>query len=320
MKTMVTMFSIMVAVIGAAGVMGNAGPDRPAGGNTLKFVLISPFSDIPFFGPVKKGAADAAKQMNVQCEFEGPAGGDTDGQIAMIRRAIARRYDGIAVNIIDSAKLAPVIEEAIKAGIPVVAFNCDDKTVPTKRLSAVCQDVYEAGRTLGKTVAPDIADGSTVLITVHDAGVSALEARKRGIIDGLSGKHLKFETIEAGSRDNAVKVVTARLQAHPEIKTVLCTGQSDTEGAGLAIERGFGGKGHLVAGFDLSGETLRMIKGGTIRFAIDQQPYVQGYFPVVQLAQYCRYGIMPSNIDAGAGLVTQDKADRILDLCKRQYR
>ncbi|MEI6782686.1 MAG: substrate-binding domain-containing protein [Verrucomicrobiota bacterium] len=320
MRTIGAILAMMVAVGGIAVVISSQAQDKPGSERALKIAFITPFSDIPFFGPVKKGVADAAKQLNMQCDFKGPAGGDAEAQIVMIRQAVAQGYEGIAVNIIDSAKLAPVIDEVIKAGIPVVAFNCDDKTVPTKRLSAICQDVYEAGRKLGKTVAPSISDGSTVFITLHDEGVSALEARKKGIVDGLKGKNLKFETIVAGSRDNAIKVVTERLKEHPEVKTVLCTGQSDTEGVGLAIERGFSGKGFLVAGFDLSEETLRLIKRGTIRFAIDQQPYVQGYYPAVQLAQYCRYGIMPSDVDAGAGLVTQEIVDRIVQLCKQHYR
>jgi len=83
------------------------------------------------------------------------------------------------------------------------------------------------------------------------------------------------------------------LKADPEIKVVICTGQADTEGAGLAIERHFRGKGYRAAGFDLSPGTLRLIKAGHIQFTIDQQPYIQGYYPVIQLALYCRYGNPP---------------------------
>lgn len=298
-----------------AAVTSQTGTNRP-----LRLAFITPFSDIPFFGPVKKGMEDAARQLNVQCEFKGPKGNDSAVQGEMIREAMAQGYDGIAVNILDSAKLAPVIADALRAGLPVVAFNCDDQTTPTRRLSAVSQDCYEAGRKMGRTLASRIAEGSTVLITVHDEGVSALEARRRGIMDGLKGKNLKFETLASGSRENTLKVVTAFLQEHPAIKTVCCTGQSDTEGAGLAVERGFKGQGILIAGFDLSDGTLRLVKNGTLCFSIDQQPYVQGYYPVVQLVQYCRYGIMPSNVDAGAGLVTREEADRILALCGQHYR
>ncbi len=294
--------------------------NKAKGGLALEIAFITPFSNNPFFLPVKKGMLDAAKHMNVRCVFKGPASGDVDEQVDMIRQAIAQEYDGIAVSIIDSEKLAPVIEEAINAGIPVVAFNCDDKTFPTKRLAAVGQDLYEAGRKLGKTMAPRITDGSTVFITVHDAGVSGLEARKRGIIDGLKGKSLKYKTIVAGNRESSVKVVAEQLREHPEVKTILCTGQSDTEGSGLAIERGFDGNGIVVAGFDLSRETLRLIRKGYVLFAIDQQPYAQGYYPVVQLVNYCRYWIMPSEMETGADLVTQDNADRIVELCNLNYR
>ena len=75
-----------------------------------------------------------------------------------------------------------------------------------------------------------------------------------------------------------------------------------------------------VAGFDLSAGILRMIQEGTVRLAIDQQPYVQGCYPVVRLAQYCCFGIMPSDIDAGAGVITADKASGVTELCRMNYR
>ncbi len=88
-------------------------------------------------------------------------------------------------------------------------------------------------------------------------------------------------------------MITDELNKHPDIKFILCTGQADTEGAGLAIEKNFAGKGYTAAGFDLSPEILRLIKAGYIKCTIDQQPYIQGYYPVIQLALYKRYGIMP---------------------------
>ena len=80
---------------------------------------------------------------------------------------------------------------------------------------------------------------------------------------------------------------------------------------GLAIERCFSGKGYWSAGFDLSEETLRLIKAGHIRFTIDQQPYVQGFYPVVQLTHFIRYGLVPSDLDAGAGIIDRSNVDRV---------
>jgi simple sugar transport system substrate-binding protein len=75
-----------------------------------------------------------------------------------------------------------------------------------------------------------------------------------------------------------------------------------------------------VGGFDLSTETLRLIQSGVIAFAIDQQPYIQGFYPVMQLALRCRYGILPPNMDAGAAVITKANAAAVADLVKQGYR
>jgi len=294
--------------------------DCASGREPLRFIFITPFADIPFFEPVKKGMNDAAEQLGVSCEFTGPSRLDTAAQAAMARQAIADGYNGIALNIFESSGLVDVINDADNAGIPVVAFNVDDQSVPTRRLCSVCQDLFKAGQVLAKTASSFIPEGSRIFIVMHDRGVSALEQRFEGIADVLKDKNVTWEVVIGGDNENTAKVITEKLNANPEVKVVLCTGQSDTEGAGLAIERNFKGLSYNIAGFDLSPETLQMIEEGTISFAIDQQPYVQGYYPVVQLAHYCRYGIVPSNIDAGHNVIDQKKAGRVVELSKKHYR
>jgi len=63
-----------------------------------------------------------------------------------------------------------------------------------------------------------------------------------------------------------------------------------------------------------------MVKAGTIAFTVDQQPYVQGFYPVVQLALYCRYGIRPASQDAGATVITREDVDKVLKLSAAGYR
>ena len=290
------------------------------GEDWLRFIFITPFADIPFFETVKKGMHAAVKNLGVSCEFTGPSGMDTASQAEMTRQAIKDGYDGIVLNIFEAAKLAGVIAEAKDAGIPVVAFNVDDQSAPTERLCSVCQNLFRAGQVLGKNASEFIPDGSRIFIVMHDRGVSALEERFEGIIDGLKGKEITWEILVGGDNENTVRVVTEALRTNPDIKVLLGTGQSDTEKIGFAIERNFKGQNYDVAGFDLSAETLRMVKEGTIHFAIDQQPYVQGYYPVVQLAQYLRYGIDPSDVDAGNNVIDQAKASRVIELCRKNYR
>jgi simple sugar transport system substrate-binding protein len=115
-------------------------------------------------------------------------------------------------------------------------------------------------------------------------------------------------------------VIAEALRKHPDIRIILGTGQSDTEAAGRAIEKHFTGKGYWSAGFDLSTKSLQLIKQGHIRCTVDQQPYIQGFYPVIQLTLYRRYGIVPSDMDAGAAIIDQSNVDQVMELTKRKFR
>ncbi len=285
----------------------------------LRFIFITTCVEGAFFEPVKKGMNDAAAMLGVDCVFTGTEGVDVKAQAAMVTRAVADGYDGIALNIIHPDAFDGVVANAVERGIPVVAFNVDDNATPNARLSAVCQRLYEAGRTMGTEALEYIPEGSRVLMTMHDEGVSALEDRLRGAQEILKKKNITWNVaITGNSAEKSAASIEKELKDNPAIRHVLCTGQADTEGAGIAIEKTFGG--HTAAGFDMSANTLRLIKAGHIRFTIDQQPYVQGFYPVVQLAQYCRYGIKPSTVDAGAGIIDRDTVDAVIKLCADRYR
>jgi simple sugar transport system substrate-binding protein len=282
---------------------------------SLNFVFISTCIEEDFFKPVRRGMDDAATMLGVECRFIGTPEVDIPAQVEMVRAAIADGMDGIALNIIDPEAFDDVIEQALDAGIPVIAFNVDDDKTPNRRLSAVCQNLYEAGRTLGKEAQAFIPDNSKILMTVHSEGISALEDRLSGAQAVLQEKEITWKVVTTGiEAGKAAEIIAVELKADHKIRTILCTGQADTEGAGLAVERHFSGKGYHVAGFDLSPGILRLVKDGVIDFTIDQQPYVQGFYPVVQLTHYCRFGLLPSNIDTGACLITAENVEAVIAL------
>jgi simple sugar transport system substrate-binding protein len=197
----------------------------------------------------------------------------------------------------------------------------DDHATPNARLSSVSQKLYDAGRQLAEHVAASIPDGSHVLLTMHDEGVSALEDRRRGQQEALSSKNIRWTVITTGNDpQQGAEKIAQELRKHREIRTVLSTGQSDTEAAGRAIEKYFADQGFWAAGFDLSPETLRLIQVGHIRCTVDQQPYIQGYYPVVQLVFYLRYGIRPSDVDAGATIIDRSNVKRVIELTKQGFR
>lgn len=315
---MTTGYSLLLscALVLLSGPLGACCAEEP-----LKLIFISPCRDEAFFEPVKKGMRDAAAMLGVECSFTGTVEVDVKAQAEMVRRAVAHGYDGVALNIIDPEAFDEVVREAVDKGVPVVAFNVDDQASENARLAAVCQDFYRAGRTVGTDAGRSIAPGSKVLATLHNQGISALDDRLRGIQDALKEKNLKWKVVVTGNEpEKAVEALARELQADPEIKAVLCTGLTDTEAAGTAAEKRFPGRDLVIAGFDLTPGILSMVDRGIIKFTIDQQPYAQGFYPVVQLTLYCRYGIQPSSMDAGAGVVSQQDAKRVMELTNRKYR
>src|SRR3954471_22521997 len=161
----------------------------------LKLVFITCCVDEPFFGPVKKGMHDAAKMMDVDCDFIGTKGVDPVEQAKMVRQAVTDGYNGIALNLIDDKAFDSVVADAISKGVPVVGFNIDDNSTPNARLASVNQRVHAAGRILAEHALNEIPPRAHILMTKHDEGVSALEDRLRGARDVLKEKKITWTTI-----------------------------------------------------------------------------------------------------------------------------
>jgi simple sugar transport system substrate-binding protein len=158
-------------------------------------------------------------------------------------------------------------------------------------------------------------------MTMHDEGVSALDDRLAGLQQVLKQKQIRWTVIITGNESvKGAEAIAVALKENPDIRIILGTGQSDTEAAGRAIEKYFPNKGYWSAGFDLSQKTLSLIRQGHIRCTVDQQPYIQGFYPVIQLTLYLRYGIMPSDMDAGTTIINKSNVEHVIELTKQKYR
>lgn len=287
----------------------------------LRFIMLTPFVNYPFFDPVKQGMKDAAASLHVSAEFAGTEGDDMTALARRVHEAIQGKYDGIAINLFDAAAMQPSLAEATRAGIPVISFNVDDRRVPTSRLATIGQDPHRAGLEFGAAVSEFVPAGSHVLLTLHNAGISALEQREAGLKEALKSKGLVWsQLVTTPDRQTALHRIHDKLTADPTIRVILSTGSADTEASGLVVERYFAGSNYVCAGFDLTADTLRLVKAGVIRLTVDQQPYAQGFYSIVGLALNRRFGIEPSNIDTGATIVRSAMADRLIQLSTEHYR
>ena len=289
--------------------------------NKVKIRFISPCAEISFFDPVKKGMNAAAKMVGADVSFVGSEDIDLPVLKRCFRQALKDGCDGIAISLPDENFFKEDIKEAQNKGIPVIVFNMDASYGRAGQLSSVTQDLYKAGFTLGIKVAPHMKVGSKVLVTQHSTNIFALDTRLKGIQDALKDKKLNWRKVITGNgADNSYKSVDEEINKDKSRRIILCTGHDDTEGAGMSVSKLKDKRNYIVAGFDLSERILHYIKENVILFTIDQQPYMQGFMPVIQIFLYRRYKIMPSNIDAGAAVITKDDVDRILALIKKGYR
>jgi simple sugar transport system substrate-binding protein len=285
----------------------------------LRFRLITIASDEELFHVVERGMRDAAAALNVNADLVGTPGFDVEDVIRLVRSAVQNGIDGIGLNVFHPTALAGVIAEAGAAGVPVVAFNIDAAKTGSGNLSYIMQDFIVAGTALGQRAAASIADGEHIIIARHDDGIGALEERAAGIEAGLASRGVVVTRVITGRVPARGAEILNEALSRLGARAIIGTGQPDTEAAGLVAKAGRK-RGIYAAGFDLSPGIVDLIAEGHLDCVIDQQPYVQGFYPIVQLTLYRRFGLMPSSLDAGAAIVDRQNVELVRQLSQQSIR
>jgi simple sugar transport system substrate-binding protein len=237
----------------------------------------------------------------------------------LIEAAVAAKPDGLVVTIPDADALGGAIKAALNAKIPVISTNSGwDVSKKLGIMMHVGQEEFIAGKGAGERMK---AMGVKKAVVVnHLVGNVALDLRAKGFIEGLGQNAEVFATtLDFTEARNAI---SAYLQKTPDLEAVMTLGPNGAEPAIQALESA-GKLGKLKFGtFDLSPAILQTVAKGQMDFAIDQQPFLQGYLPVAFLANYIRYGIIPSQetVFTGPNFVTPETAAKALELSKRGIR
>ena len=298
-------FLIALGALTALSILSAAGTPAVAEGE--RFVLIShaPDSD-SWWNTIKNAIKIAGDQMNVKVEYRNPPTGDLADMARIVQQAAASNPDGIIVTIADFDVLSGPVRDAVDKGIPVITINSGTPEQSEKlgALMHVGQPEYAAGFGAGKRAK---AKGVKNFVCVnHYITNPASVERCKGYADAL-GVDLGSQMIDSGQDPAEIKNrVIAHLRSNPDTNGILTLGPTSAHPTLAALEE-IGRSGDIHFGtFDLSGEIAKAIKSGVIAFAIDQQPYLQGYLPVVILTNFVRYGVLPSgNINSGPGFVVK---------------
>ncbi|MBA5779166.1 sugar ABC transporter substrate-binding protein [Stappia sp. F7233] len=302
---------MLLGAVALAGTLGMAA--MPANADGERFVLVShaPDSD-SWWNTIKNAINIAGEQMGVTVEYRNPPTGDLADMARIVEQATASNPDGIIVTIADFDVLSGPVNGAVDKGIPVITINSGTKEQSEKlhALLHVGQPEYDAGFGAGKRAKE--AGVTKFLCVNHYITNPASVERCQGYADAL-GVELGNQMIDSGQDPAEIKnKVSAYLRANPETNGILTLGPTSAHPTIAAVQEG-GLVGSMHFGtFDLSGEIAEAIKGDVIAFAIDQQPYLQGYLPVVFLTNYARYGVIPaSHVNSGPGFVTKSNIAQV---------
>lgn len=292
----------------------------------LRFVVITHGQPgDPFWTVVRRGAEQAGGDLGVEVEYRSPSSSSFDiGEMsALIDDAVDSQPAGLVVSIPDPAALGPSIRAAIDADIPIISINSGSEVAKDLGLlNHVGQTEYEAGFGAGERMID--AGVSQALCVNHEVGNTALDLRCQGFADALAhaGGTVEMVAMEMADLTGGQQSIQAALKRNNDIDGILGTGpvaMLSTLNAVRAVSRQ---DAIQVAGFDLTPEVLEAIRAGDVLFAIDQQPYLQGYVPIVLLTLHTTNLNTVANdvIPTGPGFVTKKNVDQVIELTEQGTR
>ncbi|GIF03734.1 substrate-binding domain-containing protein [Actinoplanes siamensis] len=300
----------------------DSGADDSGGGNapgssgyTIAFVTHETPGDT-FWDKVRAGAEQAAKDEGVTLKYSNDP--DAGKQAGLIQSAVDAKVNGIATTLVTPDALAGAVKSASGAGIPVVGLNAGlDQYRKLGALMYFGSDESLAGTSLGKRIAGEGAKHP--LCVIHQTGSVSLESRCAGVRSAVPGT----ENLQVNGADDSAVTTTlqAKLAQDKSIDYIV------TLGAPIALDainakQQASSSAKLVT-FDLNQEMAKRIKDGQVEFAIDQQPYVQGYMAVTSLYLYLKNG---NDIGGGGPVLTgpsfvdSSNIDKILPFTEKNTR
>ena len=231
---------------------------------------------------------------------------------AAIEAAIAQEYDAIAT-VAGDAGVAPFIDRAVAAGIPVATFNSETAT-ENGRLFFVGADLYRQGEAAGRAMGEALDGNGKVAIITGFFAVEAHELRRKGFEDVLAAEFPGIEIVGAVENTDKADIAYNQAQdfmvANPDLSGIYVTAGGPFGAAKAVEDAGKAGEVKVVS-FDFVDETMEFVMSGVITGTIGQNPFAQGHDPAIRLFNYLVGGVVPEcgRLLTSADFVTQDNID-----------
>jgi simple sugar transport system substrate-binding protein len=293
-------FSRLIAAAGASVLVLGAGAcsstgGKPAGNgggmgsgtaDTPRMTIAMITHEVPgdsFWDLVRKGAETAAKKDNIELRYSNDP--EAPSQANLVQTAVDSGVKGIAVTLAKPDAMKPAIENATAKGIPVVAFNAGADAWQAMGVKEFFgQDEYISGQGAGKRLAAEGA--KKAICVIQEQGHVGLESRCAGVKNTFPGT----EVLNVNGKDmpSVESTITAKLQQDPTIDYVVTLGAPFAMTALQSVKNA--NSKAKVGTFDTNAALVGAIQNGDVQWAIDQQPFLQGYLSVDSLWLYLNNG------------------------------
>lgn len=253
-----------------------------------KYIYVGAANNLEYFNALKYGWKKAGEDFGVQTSYVGPAADDVNAEASAFQQAIAEKPAGIAVWAQDPV-LTPLINQAAKAGIPVVTTIGD--LPDSDRISYVGSDNEEDGYTGGMALAKAIhGHGQVALLSIP--GTSSFDQRAAGYKKALA-KYPGIKIVQVGNTQadttTAASVASAILQRYPNLAAFGCTDSTGGIGSATAVqEAGKVGKVKIISQ-DRNADVLKLIQNGSVTGTVAQDDSGISYWAMEALYNYVNH-------------------------------
>jgi simple sugar transport system substrate-binding protein len=273
-----------------------------------KFTMVNHVTTNPFFTPTQSGASDACKLLGCSYQWTGSASSNVSEMVNAMNSAVTAKVDGIGVALISATAFTAPVKKALAAGIPVVSYNADEPQ--TGRLAYIGQDLFVSGQQMGEHIVSLLPSGGEIALFIATPGSANIQPRIDGAKDTLKAHpNIKYDVVATGAAVPAeLTAINQWAQGHSSAKGMFAVDGGSTQSVAQTIQKqGLKAKGWVGGGYDLTPVTEQLLAAGYIQFTIDQQPYLQGFLPILELYLYKASQGLTGPADVDTGLKFLDK-------------
>ncbi|WP_459193002.1 substrate-binding domain-containing protein [Halosimplex sp. J119] len=303
----------------------NSSPSDPE----RRMVLVNQNGENQFWVPCINGLNDALNKLGWRGQMLAPNGYDETKQVEILNTTIdtlESNRDVIGSTIMGPEAYKAPVNKALENDIMFFQWNTThpDWTPQVMRgefgrvLPYVGQRSYRSGYAVGVTALEKANDTFssdtelTMLPTLAVPGHPALEGRIRGVRDAFSNADRSVTIQETLDIGQDISEATSRIQDRYNTSefNVLCGCGFWGPTASASLVENEGLEGELVnGGFDLVESVISGVRNGTISFTVGQDPYSQGYMPVMLAYAYMDRGVMPKDYVTGAEIIDESNIE-----------